>query len=328
MSELTVEIVRAVSDLSPDDKSGFLLQLPGFCNAVAPPQQPVFLVVKRREEVIATCGFVERTRRGMTEWLSPLFASFGGVRHPAAQIEPNASKRERAWREVLEVVSTAIPKSVDFAEIIFAPGDVDARALGWNGWDLRPHYNYVSRWEREGEWRQSLSSSTRRQERKALELGLKAEVRPAGDTDGLRRMWKSMAGRQELDAGLAGHLAGLGKWLEDQDRGFQVRVAKGIGEPAEAMALVGYDGHRVYYLAGASDPAMLGSGAPTLLHTAILEEIDRRGLPRCYDWVGANTPGVAQFKRGFGPELEVLIAARHRSWKRRMAEGARQWLRR
>jgi hypothetical protein len=46
------------------------------------------------------------------------------------------------------------------------------------------------------------------------------------------------------------------------------------------------------------------------MQATVLEEIDRRGLARRYDWVGANTPGVAQFKRHFGPALETRFAAR------------------
>jgi hypothetical protein len=43
--------------------------------------------------------------------------------------------------------------------------------------------------------------------------------------------------------------------------------------------------------------------------------------------VGANTPGIAQFKRGFGPELEMLVAVRRQGWKRRLLDAAGDWWR-
>ena len=97
----------------------------------------------------------------------------------------------------------------------------------------------------------------------------------------------------------------------------------GVGEPGgacHAAGLFGFDVHRVYYLAGASDPALRGSGAPSLLHFEVFAEIERRRLPRCYDWVGANVKQIARFKGSYNPELELRLAARWTSPRLKAAE--------
>ena len=157
-----------------------------------------------------------------------------------------------------------------------------------------------------------MNSSTRRQMKKASRSGLRAAVRPAAETQGLRQLWYANATRQGLESDLSNVLRIAGTALQELECGFVMEVVDGNGE-LHAAGLFGFDEHRVYYLAGASDPEQHGSGAPTLPHTEVFAEIERRGLVRCYDWVGANTESIARFKRGFGPETEILVSARRLS---------------
>src|SRR5690606_795434 len=83
----------------------------------------------------------------------------------------------------------------------------------------------------------------------------------------------------------------------------------GVRNPAAALEAGGLflgDESRVYYLLGASVRGDSGSGAPTLLHIDGTNLIFRQRGNFIYDWVGANTPSVCQFKRKFRPSLEVL----------------------
>lgn len=288
----------------------------GFAAAAAAPVR--FVEVLRGDRPAMLLPFWARRRRGMNEWIAPPFAPFSGV--------VVADDEEGFLRDAFAAAAAAVPKDVDRAEIILPPGLCDARGLVWNGWVARPHYNYLTQWDAEGAWRAQIESSARRQARKAREAGLVAEVLPAGRTERLADLWRRNAPRQKLDASLDERIRAIGAWLDATGSGFVVEVNQS-GGACEAAGLFGHDGSRVAYLAGASDPEALGSGAPTLLHEAVLEEIDRRGLPRCYDWVGANTPSVAQFKRKFGPRLETLIAVRREGTMAALAGAARRVLR-
>jgi hypothetical protein len=304
----------------------WLAQHPGYHRAMADGSGGVIGVWSGQRLVLAL-PFHELHRRGLRRWVTPLWASFGGplVAREVGELTPD--KAERFWREALGAAALCVPSSINAAEAIFAPGCVDVRGLSWHGWEARPHYNYVSEWSEPGGWRASLEGSVRRQERKALDAGLSVRVQPANATKELESLWRRNAARTRLDADLAAQAGRLGAWLASQGAGFVVEIVAADGA-VHAAALVGHDAHRVYYHVGASEPDALGSGAPTLLQTAILDEIDRRGLSRCYDWVGANTPGVARFKRHFGPRLELLLAVRLQDRAVRLLETARGVLRR
>ncbi|MDK2971025.1 MAG: hypothetical protein PWP23_780 [Candidatus Sumerlaeota bacterium] len=308
-----------------DESPRFLAQHPGYFS-FAPTRAASAFGVWSGDRLVLAIAFHLLPLRGATMWSAPLFASFGGPLVSAATLALTGLAAERFWRDALEALDAELPASADIVEMLFPPGCHDARPLVWKGWEARPHYNYVSAWKEAGAWRHAMESSARRQERKALAAGLTPIVRNASETDGLARLWRLNAQRNKLDEELAAPLAELGAWLAREERGFLVEIANSKGEP-ETAALVGFDEHRVYYLAGASDPECLGSGAPTLLQTSILAEIDRRDLPKYYDWVGANTPGVARFKRHFGPELETLIAVRRTGRKARLIETGRRLLR-
>jgi len=300
---------------------------PGFAAASAAGDGLEWFGVRAGSELRAAVPLVRRRMQaGMTALHSPLFAPFGGF---LASIEPkelDALRRERFWRETFEALDGVVREAADRVEMILPPGVDDLRGLSWGGWQARPHYNYVSRWDAPGAWAEAIDSTVRRQARKAREGGLEIRVEEASRTEALAELWRRNAAKQKLDASLDRNIASIGAWLSAERCGFAAEVL-GANGACESAGLFGWDGARVYYLAGASDPEALGSGAPTLLHVAVMEEIDRRGLPRCYDWVGANTPSVAQFKRKFGPELEVLFAARHESRKAKLASAAKGLLR-
>lgn len=315
------DALRALWDASPRH----LLHDPAFARTVAGDGAET-IAVFRSGELVAAFPFVRFVRRGFT-FLNPLwFASFGGPLALDELWRADAPRAERNWRDALEALADARPADVDRVELIAAPGLMDLRALDAAGWTTRMHYNYVSRWESAGAWRDHMESQARRQEKKAAKAGLAADVIPAGESDQLCDLWRRNAGAKGLDAELDGPLGRLAAWLQETDRGFAVVVRDGDGV-AHAAGLYGFDAHRVYYLAGASDPDQRGSGAPTLAQVAAHETIDARGLPRCLDWVGANTPGVVRFKRQFQPELEVLAAARWEGRKLRAAMLAKDLLR-
>ncbi len=283
--------------------------------------------VFRGEDLKMAVPLAERPGRiGMKSLQSPLFSSFGGLVQARADSSASDHKKESLWRGCLEAFHAAVAGQADRIEVVFPPGIADLRCLAWNGWTIRPHYNYVTRWKTDGEWRDRCESTVRRQAKKAEGIGLGFRVANAGSTDELKELWKVNAAKQKLDAGLAARIATLGQWLEQRGTGFVIAVHDEEGKP-HAAGLFGFDESRVHYLAGASNPERRGSGAPTLLHFALLAEIERRGLSRCYDWVGANTPQVARFKRGFNPELEVLFAATLESKRWKSLQTAKSLLR-
>ncbi|MEQ8820054.1 MAG: GNAT family N-acetyltransferase [Sumerlaeia bacterium] len=287
----------------------WLPQHPGL-SGISSPGAPI-LGVFDGERLVLTMIFRVRRRRFLTEWLTPAFMPFGGpvVSRDVHELSP--AKQESFWRDALGAVAGAIPPGVHRVDCAFSPEVMDGRGLAWAGWALRPQYTYLTRWASEGTWADQFENAVRRQAAKAEREGLAARILAPGEAGGLLKLWRKNAPRQGLDPGQGAELERLGR-LMNEELGFVAEVGR-ENEPPQAAGLFARDAHRCYYLAGASDPEALGTGAPTLLHFASLGEIDRRDWPRVYDWVGANTPAVAQFKKKFRPELAVQIGARWES---------------
>ncbi len=287
----------------------YLFHLPSYSAAVC--NDCVVLGVRKGNDYIAAFYFV--VQRGTLEkrWLSPYFTPFCGPMAPCEYYVLN-SKSERFWRDCYAALIEYSAQFPSSCTLITAPGAEDVRTLQWSGWAVTPHYNYVSRWQKEGEWWDQWDNAVRRQTNKARDEGLECVVHLSSKTTVLQDLWRKNAAHQGLDERLAENLESLGNWLQQVESGFIVIVQEASGKP-HAAGLFGNDYNRVYYLAGASDPDCHGSGAPSLLHARAFEEIEIQNLPKCYDWVGANTDNIVSFKRKFNPTLEVYMRATYQS---------------
>lgn len=285
-----------------------LPQHPLFYESASEIQPAHTIGVFNKQGLVAVVPLLLRQGRYSKALLSPPFAPWAGALISRENDAKRGAAAERFWRDVWQAVAQATPFGFAKVEIIVPVEQSDVRPLRPFGWRVEAHYNYLTRWDKHGEWRERLDSATKRQEKKALKSDLSFVAGPARDVEDLQAIYRKMAERQGLDPRMADVIARLGRGLDENEFGFTAFVKDADGR-THAGALIGHDETRVYYLVGASDSELLGSGAPTFLHTSILEEIERRALPRCYDWVGANTPSIAKFKRGFGPELELLPKA-------------------
>jgi hypothetical protein len=284
--------------------------------------QPVRIgVFGKSGKLCAGLTFVARRNRWMTEWRHPAPAAFTGLLYEAG------AATESFLRDVFECAAGAVPSEVSRAEVLFQPGLSDVRGLLWAGWEASPHYTYINRVLAPEEFERHIENAARRQAEKARAQGCRAlagiEHLPA-----LLELWGRTCKRQRLAAHVpAEAYRALAGWLSASGvdgLGAEVLlIADAQGHP-QAAALLGRDTHRVYYLLGASNPDSLGSGAPTLLQLEALALAHARRWPACYDWVGANTPSIARFKKNFRPEAEVLMLAVRKSAGRRLLEAARK----
>lgn len=315
MAELTVEKItsKQFSLLTPlwESSPRYLFHLPSYTAAVS--NESIVLGIRRGDEFVAAFFFVHQNGKLEKRWLSPYFTPFCGPLAARENYVQN-SKTERFWRDCYTALNEYSPNFPGLCTFVSAPGNQDLRALQWAGWEVKPHYNYVTRWTTEGEWWEQWDNAVRRQTSKAREEGLECIVHFPGKNTVLQDLWRKNAAHQGLDETLADNLESLGNWLQQVESGFIVIVQDAAGTP-HAAGLFGNDYNRVYYLAGASDPELHGSGAPSLLHARAFEEIEARNLPRVYDWVGANTDNIVTFKRKFNPTLELNLMATYRSKK-------------
>ncbi|CAN5448066.1 hypothetical protein BH09SUM1_BH09SUM1_06010 [soil metagenome] len=278
---------------------------------------PVRLVVTDAGgEVVAAAAFVERRRRFLLEWRHPAPLPFAGV-----LCDPER-RNDSFLQDVFSAIAVASEHLSPAAELILQPNMQDARGLLWAGWDAKPHYNFTSRIDAEDSLERAAENAARRQGQKARAGGLKLEESAALLPE-ILQLWKATRERHKIPAWVSDDcFQALAALPEDMAAGgiamhiFGVRAPDG---PLQSGAVVLRDSQRAYYLLGGSAETEegAGSGAPTLLQFELTAALFRKYGPFLYDWVGANTPSVAQFKKKFRPELEFSFRCNWRSGKAR-----------
>jgi hypothetical protein len=256
----------------------------------------------RGGSLAGACSFIVHRRFGCTIWRHPTPLPFAGILMSGGT--------ESLCRDIWESVAPVVQEHCSAAEWLLPPG-ADVRGALWlgSGWSARPHYNYVSRIEREGGLLAGAENQARRLAKKAeanaaLSFHTGAENLPA-----VLELWRSTATRHSLDAGgllsRASALAGL--------PGSVVALVRNGDRPVVGGLFL-KDSERVYYALGGSDPRREDEGAAEWFHGRVTDHFLAIRGPFIYDWVGANTASVVQFKKKFRPGLEQGIRL---TWRRR-----------
>ena len=169
--------------------------------------------------------------------------------------------------------------------------DDDLRPYAWGGWTATPRSTY--RLGLKGDLEAGFSSAVRRTVKKeagafeVIEDGALAAEAVALMTDSYRR--------QGSDLGLEdGAVIGLAQAFVEA--GLARVVAARRGRDLEAAIVVAHDGRTAFYWIAGSVPGP----AMTVLLADTLSRLAADGL-EVFDFCGANTPSIAEFKRRFGP---------------------------
>lgn len=209
-----------------------------------------------------------------------------------ASLPDEAATHARAT--ALETVLAAVEARVRVALWPLPPALADLRPLRWRGWSASPLYTYrltLAQDDRRG-W----SSGTRRlfaAERDRFDVRLDAEAMPT------------------VAAMLRARYAEQGKRLAPDDEALTAFVNR-LVEAGEAQVWTARDasgdvaGGLVVLRHGTTAHYGLATSRPgpamTVLLGRVLERLRDDGL-ETFDFDGANTPSIAEFKRRFGPAL-------------------------
>ncbi len=258
------------------------------------------LGVYRNGQLVAGLSGSETQRAGLRRLATPALTPHGGLLlAPVAGKGP--AKAESEWLRAAELLVAHLRQEYHHCALVHAPALSDMRPFTWAGWEVRVRYTYqMELGDQEALW-ERLERRTRTVIRKAEGSGLR--VLPVEDMALFRqqyeRLYARQGGRPPVDAGVAQRFAeaacraGLA-W------GLQVESAE--GQVAAVVIFVrGFEGSYAW-VAGA-DPELNHTGATSLLYWKYLEQGQGR-----FDFVGANIPAIAFFKRGFGGELMPYFA--------------------
>ena len=252
----------------------------------------VHLVSEARGDV-AGCAVWWRRRGPYREVVIPPFTPFSAVLLREEPLEADVHAR----RSPVESLLASLESSYDVLRLHLPPGMDDIRPAVWRGWQSRPLYTYTldltsAEAESADGWSASAARNFRRHRSEYDIVEADAESCTTLCAAGYERN-----GRR-LPLG-ADRLAPLIERLVDEGCASTYGARSKTSGRIEAAVAVLHDTRTaVYWVAGSvPGPAM------TVLIGEVLPTLAGNGFSR-FDFMGANTPPIAEFKRRFGSELQ------------------------
>jgi hypothetical protein len=208
------------------------------------------------------------------------------------------------------------------------PANGDVRPFGWGGWNAAVRYTFINdltRCDQSG-----YAPRVRRRARRASAAGMSFDSDvSAGE---FLQLWSSSLSRQGLREPVpADAVRRVLDRLPDQPFASEICGARLANGRLVAANVILYDRDMAYYWLAGFDPDEPHHGAANQLgHIETLARAARRAAR--FDWVGANTQTVAEYKQSFGPALVPYYRV---TWSRperdmagrRLATPLGQWLR-
>ena len=231
-----------------------------------------------------------RQRGPYREVVVPPFTQYSAMVLRALPSEAEVHARRTAFEALLAALE---PR---FARLGFFMTITDVRPAQWCGWQVKPFYTYRLALDAE-DLRQAWSSATRRAVRKHSPA-YRVEEQPEAASAIVQRCAESYQRHGRLLPADPDRLRTLVDALHAEGH---VRLF--IATPVEASAPEGglailHDGQTAHYWVAGSTPGP----AMTVLLGHTLPRLRDAGI-ETFDFVGANTPSIAEFKRHFGPVL-------------------------
>ena len=252
----------------------------------------------RKGQLVAGVSGLER--RGGRQLITPPLMPHGGFIHrPVPSDLPSRQESER--RGETRALIEFLERRYGHVRLTLAPEVADVREFSWAGWAPAPRYTYVTDlgcgsgavWSR-------LERRTRTVIRKASEA---FRFEPAEDLDELVQLYELVYGGQDRPPVAPDVVRSFASGARERDLTEAYRVVDGSGRTASVVVFArGFDS--IYAWVSGADPAFRESGATSFLYWKLLEQTP---FPR-FDFVGANLPGIAFFKRGFGGSLVSYYA--------------------
>ncbi|MEP0548504.1 MAG: GNAT family N-acetyltransferase [Rhodothermales bacterium] len=261
---------------------------------------PAFVASVWEDDVLRAGALVFEKRRGpyraaalppLVQYVSPLLD--GDLRETDVHHH----------RSPLDALLGLIAGTFHQATLVLHPSLGDVRPFQWQGWRVEPAFTYRIDLQAQDAVTSGWSSNPKRT--------LKRERDDFVLADGAQYVAEALAlveashARQGQSLGIASESAAALAHGLAEDGLVRAFVARRDGT-AEAGLLVLSDGRTAHYWLAGSEPG----AAMTVLLGHVLPRLREEGVAT-FDFVGANTPSIAEFKRRFGSALVPYFRARH-----------------
>ena len=225
--------------------------------------------------------------------VSPLLAS------------PLAEHEVHARHSPLDRLLTLTASHYSQASLLLHPSLEDTRSFLWSGWNVQPRYTYEIALANDD----LLASWSRGSRRTARQAAAQYRIE-----EGAHHIASAVDLMLEAYAERAVHLGvtaeGVVRLAHQFAKRGLARVFAALPDdaptaPPEAAVVIAHDNRTAYYWLAGSRPG----AAMTVLLAHVLTTLRDDGV-ELFDFAGANTPSIAEFKRRFGPRLCLYHSAR------------------
>lgn len=231
----------------------------------------------------------------------PPFTAFSAIRLRDDLRE--AQVHERAT--VLEDLLHAVERRFHAASIHLPPAVEDTRVFGWRGWKVRPLYTYRIPLSDSDHPLDAWSESARRTARQEA-AGFEV-VETDAETQARLVVESYSRNNRKPPLGVEQISSMVRSLLNDGAAAIAAVRNRGSGEVEASVTILRHGREAYYWLAGGRRGA-----AMTVLLAHVLPDLASSGID-VFDFVGANTASIAEFKRKFGGRLTTYFRA---TWER------------
>jgi len=261
------------------------------------------LTCYKGEELIGGVSFVERREKRFKYIFIPKFTPFGGILCQDTS-SLNYKKQSIIQHDVASSIIPELLATYDKISIAHHISYDDIRPFSWNNFTQEIRYTYVvDLSDIEGLWN-NLEYDTKSEIRKAKKNNIKITLED--DISEFYLLYKATYERQKRVPSVSiDFMENLYTKLKALNK-TQMYFARDGNNELVAIVFIIIDNKRAYYQFGATHPELRRSGGGSLALWTVFEDL--HGKVKEIDLVGANTPSIARFKRGFGGELKHYFA--------------------
>lgn len=273
--------------------------------------QHAVYVVLEREEIVGGISFFHKQKAGL-KVVTPLpLTPYNGVLfHP-----PRGEKDQKAsteHKDILDLILQKLEKEFHFIHVALHPSITDLRPFLWRHWYTLPQYTYVNSLTDLNHTCSLFSSSLRRKINRAEEKQFK--ITEKDDPTLLLRFQEMSYAKSRLKPVLS--FDTFQRYCLAAQRASLLRIysaADTQGNVHAERAIVVHKDRAYDWIAG-TNLQIEDAHANQLLVWEIFKLLSSEGV-RTFDFLGANTPSVVEFKRAFGGNLTCYFEVRRfSSW--------------
>ncbi len=263
--------------------------------------------VFRNDSFVGGISFFHKKKLGLPLITKFLLTPYCGILFSLPQ-EQKYQKALTEQNEIIDLLLAQLEQQFAFIHLSLHPAVFDLRQFLWRNWQSLPQYTYINSLANLSEAWERLSSSTRRKINRAEEKQL--VISEKTDPMQLLQFQEESYSRNHLKPPLPFHL--FKRYCDVLLRKKFLRIfsiSDKEGNVYGERAVVVWKSFAYDWIAG-TNPQYLDENANHLLAWEIFKKLSSEGA-KTFDFLGANTPSIVEFKRSFGGELVTYFEVRY-----------------